>query len=122
MSSVGLPMSAMTLATVKVLPEPVIPSSVWKRSPRRNPSMSWRIASGWSPVGENSETRRNGLVVGATVAMLLGQEYPMDWRSKLRGFYAVIDREDANLADALLSSANVLQVRMKGAARGDLLR
>lgn len=46
----------------------------------------------------------------------------MDWRAKLRGFYAVVDRDDANLADALLSAANVLQVRMKGAARGDLLR
>jgi thiamine-phosphate pyrophosphorylase len=45
----------------------------------------------------------------------------MDWRAKLRGFYAVIDRADANLADALLSSANVLQVRRKGAPRGDLL-
>lgn len=45
----------------------------------------------------------------------------MDWRAKLRGFYAVIDREDAKLADALLSAANVLQVRVKGAPRGDLL-
>lgn len=45
----------------------------------------------------------------------------MDWRTKLRGFYAVIDRDDANLADALLSAARVLQVRMKGAPRGDLL-
>src|SRR6188768_1175299 len=116
MSSVGLPICAMTLATVKVLPDPVMPSRVWKRSPRRNPSTSWRIASGWSPVGENSETRRNGLSTGATFA-ILGQEYPMDWRTKLRGFYAVIDREDANLADALLSAANVLQVRVKGAAR-----
>lgn len=45
----------------------------------------------------------------------------MDWRAKLRGFYAVVDREDAKLADALLSAANVLQVRLKGRPRGDLL-
>src|SRR5688572_11931760 len=118
MSRAGLPSCAMTLATVKVLPDPVMASSVGKRSPRPDPSTSWRIASGWSPVGENSETRRNGLSTGASFA-ILGQEYPMDWQAKLRGFYAVIDREDANLADALLSAANVLQIRMKGASQVD---
>ena len=50
MTSVGFWTFAMTLAMVKVLPEPVTPSSVWYRSPRRMPSLSAATASGWSPV------------------------------------------------------------------------
>lgn len=46
----------------------------------------------------------------------------MDWREKLRGFYAVLDRDDAKLAEALLGSARVLQVRLKGAPARDLRR
>ncbi|HLU67439.1 MAG TPA: thiamine phosphate synthase [Kofleriaceae bacterium] len=46
----------------------------------------------------------------------------MDWRDKLRGFYAVLDRDDRMLAEDLLAAARVLQVRLKGAPRGDLLR
>jgi hypothetical protein len=41
----------MTLAMVNVLPEPVTPKSTWEWSPRSSPSVNWRIASGWSPVG-----------------------------------------------------------------------
>jgi hypothetical protein len=41
----------MTLAMVIVLPEPVTPSSVWKRSPRRRPAVSSAMARGWSPAG-----------------------------------------------------------------------
>ena len=41
----------MTLAIVKVFPEPVTPSSVWKRSPRASPAVSSAIARGWSPAG-----------------------------------------------------------------------
>jgi thiamine-phosphate pyrophosphorylase len=46
----------------------------------------------------------------------------MDWRAKLSGFYAVLDRDDAKLAEDLLSAARVLQIRFKGASRADLLR
>jgi thiamine-phosphate pyrophosphorylase len=46
----------------------------------------------------------------------------MDWRAKLGGFYAILDEEGTNLAEDLLSAATVLQIRFKGAARGDLLR
>ncbi len=36
---------------VKVLPEPVTPSSVWKLSPSLTPSTRPWIAAGWSPAG-----------------------------------------------------------------------
>ncbi|MNW03651.1 hypothetical protein D3C71_1996170 [compost metagenome] len=42
----GRPMRAITLAMVKVLPEPVTPSSVWKVSPSFRPSTSLLMASG----------------------------------------------------------------------------
>jgi len=45
----------------------------------------------------------------------------MDWRRKLRGFYAVLDRDDPALAGALLNAARVLQVRLKGASQGDVI-
>jgi thiamine-phosphate pyrophosphorylase len=45
----------------------------------------------------------------------------MDWRRKLRGFYAVLDRDDPALARALLAAAHVLQVRFKGASRKDVV-
>src|SRR3990167_6170377 len=47
----GRPSRAITLAMVKVLPEPVTPSRVWNTSPSFTPSTSCRIASGWSPAG-----------------------------------------------------------------------
>ena len=50
----------MTCATVKVLPEPVTPSSTWSFSPRSRPSVSSAMACGWSPAGVNSETSSNG--------------------------------------------------------------
>ena len=46
----------MTLAMVKVLPEPVTPSSVWYACPPSRPSTSPRIASGWSPCGSNADS------------------------------------------------------------------
>src|SRR4051794_21275937 len=49
----------MTLAIAKLLPEPVIPSRVWNRSPRCTPSTSAAIASGWSPAGARSVTSSN---------------------------------------------------------------
>jgi thiamine-phosphate pyrophosphorylase len=45
----------------------------------------------------------------------------MDWRRKLRGFYAVLDRDDPALARALLVAARVLQVRLKGASRKEVV-
>ena len=46
----------------------------------------------------------------------------MDWQAKLRGFYGILDADDRNLAEDLLAAASVLQVRLKNAPRGDLLR
>ena len=40
---------------VKVLPEPVTPSSTWSRSCARTPFTSSSIACGWSPSGSNSD-------------------------------------------------------------------
>ena len=51
--------ASITLAMVKVLPEPVTPSSTWSRSCERTPLTSSSIACGWSPSGSNSETTRN---------------------------------------------------------------
>jgi hypothetical protein len=51
----------MTFAIVKVLPEPVTPSSVWNDSPSFTPSTSLAIASGWSPAGWNGWWSSNGL-------------------------------------------------------------
>src|SRR5687767_11228425 len=48
----------MTLAMVKVLPEPVTPSSTCSLAPPRMPSTSCWMASGWSPSGRKGETRR----------------------------------------------------------------
>ncbi len=47
--SVGRFTASMTLAMVNVLPEPVTPSRICSWSPRSSPSVSWRMASGWSP-------------------------------------------------------------------------
>ncbi len=43
---------------VKVLPEPVTPSSTWSRSWARTPFTISSIACGWSPCGSNSDTTR----------------------------------------------------------------
>src|SRR5882672_2487633 len=59
----------MTFAIVKVLPDPVTPSSVWDARPSSMPSMSFAIASGWSPDGAKSSASLKGLLgnVRATV-------------------------------------------------------
>ena len=57
--SAGRCVASITLAMVKVLPEPVTPSSTWSRSFARTPLTSSSIACGWSPSGSNSETTRN---------------------------------------------------------------
>jgi thiamine-phosphate pyrophosphorylase len=44
----------------------------------------------------------------------------MEWRRKLRGFYAVLDRDDPALARTLLTAARVLQVRLKAAPEKDV--
>ena len=50
----------MVQAMVALFPLPVMPSRVWKRSPRSTPSASPSIARGWSPAGEKSLTTLNG--------------------------------------------------------------
>ena len=52
---VGRLRSAITLAIVKVLPDPVTPNSVWWAKPFSKPASKRRIASGWSPSGLNVE-------------------------------------------------------------------
>ena len=50
---------AMTPAIVNDLPDPVMPSSVWNRSPAASPWLSDSIAAGWSPAGAKSDTSSN---------------------------------------------------------------
>jgi hypothetical protein len=50
-TSVGRCTCSTIHAIVAVLPVPVAPRSVWKRSPASMPSDSPAIAVGWSPVG-----------------------------------------------------------------------
>src|SRR6266849_3206149 len=52
----GRCVASITLAMVKVLPEPVTPSSTWLRSWRRTPSTSSLMACGWSPLGSKSDS------------------------------------------------------------------
>src|SRR5262249_18698753 len=47
----------MVCAMVKVLPEPVTPSSTWCLSPRSRPSVSSPMARCWSPASSKSDTR-----------------------------------------------------------------
>src|ERR1700716_4315373 len=49
----------MTFATVIVFPEPVTPSSVWKRSPRSSPRVSSATPFGCSPAGSKGACRSN---------------------------------------------------------------
>src|SRR5256885_5601913 len=56
MIRVGRSPSAIALAIVNVLPEPVMPSRTWASSPRRRPSTSSWIALGWSPPGWYGDT------------------------------------------------------------------
>ena len=47
----------------------------------------------------------------------------MDWRAKLGGFYAILDRDDPQPGGrSAVGRARVLQIRFKRAAREDLLR
>ena len=57
----------MVQPMVALLPDPVMPRSVWKRSPRWMLSVSAAMAVGWSPAGSKSDTILNGgTVVDAT--------------------------------------------------------
>ena len=49
---------------VKVLPEPVTPSSTWSRSSARTPETSSAMAVGWSPFGSYSDTTLSRRVSG----------------------------------------------------------
>src|SRR4051794_41204551 len=53
--SAGRCVASITFAIVKVLPEPVTPSSTCVRSWRFTPSTSSLIACGWSPFGSNGD-------------------------------------------------------------------
>src|SRR5262245_5234147 len=60
MTRVGFWTCSMVQATVALLPDPVMPSSVWYRSPLTMPSLSAATAPGWSPAGANSDTILKG--------------------------------------------------------------
>ena len=49
-------MASMTLAMVKVLPEPVTPRRTCSFSPLSMPAAKAAMASGWSPEGWYSDT------------------------------------------------------------------
>ena len=57
--SVGLLTCWITLAAVKVLPDPVTPNNTWCLVFEFSPSTNCLIAVGWSPVGKNSDIRLN---------------------------------------------------------------
>ena len=63
MISVGRCTCSMVQAMVALLPLPVMPSRVWKRSPRSTPALRAAIALGWSPAGLKSECTPNGGMV-----------------------------------------------------------
>jgi hypothetical protein len=63
-TSAGLPSSAMTFAIVKVLPDPVTPSSVWCRFPARTDFTSLTMACPWSPCGLYSVLSRKTDIAG----------------------------------------------------------
>ena len=44
---------------VNDFPDPVMPSSVWYRSPASTPAASSAIAFGWSPAAGKSDTNSN---------------------------------------------------------------
>ncbi len=69
-TSAGRCTASITPAIVIVLPVPVAPSSVWKRSPFCTPSASEAIAFGWSAVGVKTlSSLKSGMRVAApTVA------------------------------------------------------
>ncbi len=56
----GRPIFAMTLAIVKVLPDPVTPSRVWNVRPSSSPSQICAMAAGWSPAGGYGWNSWNG--------------------------------------------------------------
>src|SRR6266513_2821241 len=82
-TSVGRPKFLMTLATVIVFPDPVTPSSVWKRSPRSSPRVSSAIALGWSPAGEKGACRSN-----TALAILYIARQPLATRDLAHAFHA----------------------------------
>ena len=53
----------MTLAIVKVLPEPVTPSSTCSSRPSSTPRASFSMACGWSPVGLKGACSLNSISV-----------------------------------------------------------
>ncbi len=60
MTNVGRWTCSIVQAMVALLPLPVMPSSVWNRSPRSRPLVNSAMAVGWSPEGSKSDTMRNG--------------------------------------------------------------
>src|SRR5438093_6440433 len=59
MTNVGFWTRPITLASVKVLPDPVTPSNTWCGNPRSTLAASASIACGWSPAGLKSATSLN---------------------------------------------------------------
>ena len=55
-TSVGRWARSMVQAMVALLPDPVMPSSVWKGCPAATPAARASMALGWSPAGSNGAT------------------------------------------------------------------
>ena len=88
---------------VKVLPEPVTPSSTWVRSLRRTPSTRSAIAVGWSPFGSKSD--------------LMTKRRPPSDLSGRGGRCGVHNRLTAEFVAALAQQA-VERLLARGAAEG----
>src|SRR6185503_6408270 len=67
---------SIALATVNVLPDPVMPSRTWSRSPRSSPRTISAMACGWSPLGENWVVSLNGMT-GAQCATRLTSNFAL---------------------------------------------
>src|SRR5204862_252033 len=103
MTSVGRCTSSMTPAIVIVLPVPVAPSSVMKRSPARSPSDVCAIALGWSAAGVKIGSSLNSGISGGP------RELHAPQRAGLRGpvvaelGLGVDDRRDQGQVEVLLA-------------------
>ena len=53
----------MTLARVKVFPDPVTPRRVWWGEPERMDFFRFKMAAGWSPAGLNDALTLKGCML-----------------------------------------------------------
>src|SRR5580698_9080822 len=68
----------MTLAIVKVLPEPVTPRRTWSFSPAWMPETSSEMARGWSPWGLSVVASWKSINTGYGTRRMEGEECPAE--------------------------------------------